>query len=134
MDEVIVGVPAYHLIQVEVGICTVEVYHVRNVGEATYSTDGNTRCCITVLEHLTQHHTAIGGSGLWLYYDVYTIYGVVKVGGGGGGLYVFQGFVAVSGGGHDEFLSGKHKTQSLAHTPHNLCITFGNVLNLECKA
>ena len=134
MDEVIVGVPAYHLIQVEVGICTVEVYHVRNVREAVDGADGNTRCSITVLEHLAQHHTAIGCSGLWLYHNVYAIYGVVKVGGGGGCLNVFQSLIAITCGGHNEFLSSKHKTQSLAHTPHNLCITFGNVLNLECKA
>ena len=110
LDEVIVGVPAYHFIQVEVGICTVEVYHVRNVGEATYSTDGNTSCSITILEHLTQHHTAIRCSGLWLYHNVYAIYGVVKVGGGCGGLYVFQSLIAITCGGHDEFLSSKHKT------------------------
>ena len=134
LNKVIVGIPSHYLIQVKVSICTVEVYHVRNVGEAADCADGNTSCCIAVLEHLAQHHTAIGCSGLWLYHNVYAIYGVVKVGGGGGCLNVFQSLIAITCGGHNEFLSSKHKTQSLAHTPHNLCITFGNVLNLECKA
>ena len=77
--EIVVGIPPYNLIQIQVCIRTVEVDGVVENRECAAGVDRHTRCHVTVLEHFTQHHTTVRSACLRLYHDVKSVHHIVKI-------------------------------------------------------